>query len=142
MNSEKVLYNKIYESPRPPQRMVLKPNWLEGRKDTTKADEREPDVTSTKHGETRRGANEDDDTLPKIDYRIQGLPLSTVEQEDHTRKEAVKKLIHPFETHPNREALKADLRHNYTYNPVSEKSQDMISSMGNVEYFEMCEKKT
>ena len=122
--------------------MVLKPNWLEGRKDTTKADEREPDVTCTKHGETRRGANEDDDTLPKIDYRIQGLPLSTVEQEDHTRKEAVKKLIHQFETHPNREALKADLRHNYTYNPVSEKSQDMISSMGNVEYFEMCEKKS
>ena len=29
----------------------------------------------------------------------QELPLSTVEQEDHTRKEAVKKLIHQFETH-------------------------------------------
>ena len=53
--------------------------------------------------------------------RIQELPLSTVEQEDHTGKEAVKNLIHQFETHPNREALKADLRQKYTYNPVSEK---------------------
>ena len=35
-----------------------------------------------------------------------------------------KKLIHQFETHPNRDALKADLRQNYAYNPFSEKSQD------------------
>ena len=40
--------------------------------------------------------------LPKIDYRIQGLPHSTVEQEDHTRKEVVNKLIHHFETHPEK----------------------------------------
>ena len=31
------------------------------------------------------------------------------------------------------------LRQNYTYNPFSEKSRDMIRSMGNVEYFGMCE---
>ena len=50
MNSEEVLYNKIYESPRPPQRMVLKPTWQEGRKDTTKADEEGSGVTSAKNG--------------------------------------------------------------------------------------------
>ena len=75
----------------------------------------------------------------EIDYRIQGLPHCTVEQEDHTRKKAVKKLIHQFETHPNRVALKADLRQNYAYSPFSEKSKDMNRSMGNVEYFDMCE---
>ena len=33
--------------------------------------------------------------LPKIDYRIQGLPHSTVEQEDNTRKEVANPtLIH------------------------------------------------
>ena len=56
----------------------------------------------------------------------------------HTQ-EAVKKLIHQFETHPNREALKADLRQHYAYNPFSEKSQDMIRSMENVEHLEMYE---
>ena len=56
-----------------------------------------------------------------------------------TRKEAVKKLTRQFETHPNREELKADLGQNYAYNPFSEKSQDVIRSTGNVEYFEMCE---
>ena len=71
--------------------MVLKPNWQEGRKDTTKANERESDVTSTQHGETHCGANEDDNTIPKIDYRLQGLPHSKVEQEDNTRKVVVKK---------------------------------------------------
>ena len=62
-----------------------------------------------------------------------------MEQEDHTRKEVVKQLIHQFETHPNREALKADLRQTHAYNPFSEKSKDMIHCMENVEYFEMCE---
>ena len=69
----------------------------------------------------------------------QGLLHSAVQQEDHTRKEAVKKLIHQFETHPHREALKADLRQNHAYNPFSEQSKEMIYNMGNMEYFEMCE---
>ena len=68
----------------------------------------------------------------------QGLLHSAVQQEDHTRKEAVKKLIHQFETHPHREALKADLRQNHAYNPFSEQSKE-IYNMGNMEYFEMCE---
>ena len=67
------------------------------------------------------------------------LPHSTGEQEDHRRKEIVKKLIHQFETHPNRAALKANLRENHAYNPFSEKSKEMIHIIGNVEYFEMCE---
>ena len=75
----------------------------------------------------------------EIDCRFQGLPNSTVEREDHTRQELVQKLIHQFKTHPNREALKADVRQNHAYSPSSEKSKDMIHSMVNVEYFEMCQ---
>ena len=48
-----------------------------------------------------------------------------------TRK-AVKKLIHLFGTHPSREALKADLEKDQEFNPFSEKSKDMIRSMGNI----------
>ena len=62
--------------------------------------------------------------LPEIDYRIQGLPHSTVEEEDNTRKEVVNKVIHQFETHSDREALIADLRQNQAYNPLSEKSKN------------------
>ena len=69
----------------------------------------------------------------------EGLPYSTVEPQDTMHKDCVKKLIHQVETHPNREALNADLEQNQAYNPFSEKSKDMIRSMEIVEYFEMCE---
>ena len=61
--------------------------------------------------------------LPKIDYRIEGLPHSTVEQQDHTRKEAVNKLIHQFATHPDREALKADLAES-SVQPIQRKIEE------------------
>ena len=67
------------------------------------------------------------------------MPHSTVQQQDDTRKEAGNKLIHQFDTHPNREALKADLEKDHAFNAFSEKSKDMISSMENTEYFEMCD---
>ena len=60
-----------------------------------------------------------------------------MEQEDNTRKVVVKKLIQN-QTHADRDALKADLKQNQAYNPFSEKSKNMIHSMWNVEYFEMC----
>ena len=66
--------------------------WHEGRMDTSHTDERQSGVNSGKHWETCCGSNEGD-TLPKFGYRIQGLPHSTVEHEDHTRKEVVNKLI-------------------------------------------------
>ena len=126
------LYNKTYQSPISPQRIVLKPNLHYERQDTTSFDARTSIDQSTgeKYRETCRG---------EIDFRIQGLLHSTVQQQDHTRKAAVQKLIHHCATHPNREALKADLKQNHAFNPFSEQSKDMIYSMGNMEYFEMFE---
>ena len=40
----------------------------------------------------------------EIDFRTEGLPNSDVQEHDHIRKEAVQKLIHQFENHPNKEA--------------------------------------
>ena len=54
MNSEEVLHDKIYESPRSPRKVVLKPAWHEGRKDTSNTDERQSGVSSCKHGDTCR----------------------------------------------------------------------------------------
>ena len=66
---------------------------------------------------------------------------STFQEQDHIRKEAVQKLIHQFETHPKNEALHADLKQNHAFNPFSEQSKEMIYSMGNMRYFEICETK-
>ena len=113
MSSGEVLKIKMYESPRSPRKVVLKPAGHEGRTNTTSIEERASNAHSTKYGEACRG---------EIDHRIQGLQHSTVEHEDNARKGVVKKkLIRQFETHPNREALKADLRQNHAYNPFSRK---------------------
>ena len=60
------------------------------------------------------------------------------QQQDTTRKNKMKKSIHQIETHPHREALKAD-QQNQQYNPFSEEAKDMNHRIRNVEYFEMCE---
>ena len=125
---------QTYQSPIAPQRVVLKPNLNHERQDTTSSDATKSFDYSDKHGgtygETCRG---------EIDFNIQGLPQSAVQEQDHTRKEAVQKLIHQFETHPNREVLKPDMKQNHAFNPFSEQSKEMIYSMGNMEYFEICE---
>ena len=112
MSSKEVLKTQMYESPRSPRKVVLKPAWNEGRTDTTSIEERA----------SNRPFQQERWDLSRWNRH------STVEQEDHTRK----KLIHQFETHPNREALNADLKQNHAYNSFSTKSKNMIHSMGNV----------
>ena len=88
------------------------------------------DHLSREFGKIRCGREFGEDRCGNIDFRIEGLPHSTVQQQDGTRKEAVKKLIHQVETHPIREALKADLEKDQSFNPFSEKSMDMIPQHG------------
>ena len=117
-----------------PQRVVLKPNLHCERQDTTSSDARTYVDHSDKHGGTYR-----ETCRGEIDFRIQGLPHSCVQEHDHFRKQAVQKLIHQFENHPNKEALQEDLQQKRPFNPFSEKSKEMIYSMGNMEYFEISE---
>ena len=51
----------------------------------------------------------------------------------------MKRLIQQFETHPNRDSKMEDLKWTEEFNPFSEKSKELITSMGNPEYFELRE---
>ena len=51
----------------------------------------------------------------------------------------VRKLIHQFDTHPNRDSLMEDLNNRRKFNQFSEKSKELITSMGNTPYFELWE---
>ena len=74
-----------------------------------------------------------------VDCRIQGVPHSTVQKADSSRREIVKRLIQQFETDQNRDSLTEDLNKIEEFNPFNKKSKELITSMGNTEYFELCE---
>ena len=61
-----------------------------------------------------------------IDFRTQAPPHSTVQKEDDVRRETIKRLIHQFETHPNREPLMAHLDKHQKFKLFSEKSKELI----------------
>ena len=108
------MYNKTYQSPAAPQRIVLKPNLNYEHQDTTSSDAKTSFDRTDKHGGTYRETGRGE-----IDFRIQGLPHSPVQEHDHIRKQAVQKLIHQFENHPNKEALPADLKQHRAFNPLT-----------------------
>ena len=57
-----------------------------------------------------------------------------------TRKSAsVRELIQKIENHPNRHALKRDLRQSQSFNPFSPESKQMIHEVGNIELCELLE---
>ena len=76
---------------------------------------------------------------PWITYRIPGVPLSAVEQQDTHRKDKVKKLIEKFENHPNKESFLQDFNQTNDIDEFSKKSQDPIADMNDTEIFELCE---
>ena len=133
------MYNKTFQSPTVPQRIALKPNLHFGRQDTTSSDARTSFHLASKHKDNCDGGTYKETCPCEVNFSIQRLAQSAVQEHDHIRKEAVQKLIHQFETHLNKEALQADLKQNCAFNPFCEQSKDMIYSMGNMEYFEICE---
>ena len=146
------MYDHVYNSPRSPPKNTLKIAWTKRRIDTSSKEARESSVVFSRHRETCSPERVDDgnakqhwetsskgESCPDIDFRVQCLLNSTVEQQDTTRKIIVENLVHQTETHPYREALKADLQQNQDYNQFSEEAKDMIHDLGNVAYSEMCE---
>ena len=81
----------------------------------------------------------DKKTELKIDFRTHGIPQAAVEQEDE-RTSGIKRLVHEVKTHPNKGASIEDLQKTCTYNAFSEESKKVNHNLGNVEYFELCEK--
>ena len=83
----------MYQSPELPQRIELKPNLHYGRQDTANFEaSASVDHLSREYGETRSGREYGETRCANIDFRIQGLLHSTVQQQDDIWKEAVKKV--------------------------------------------------
>ena len=74
-----------------------------------------------------------------MDYKIPGMPLSSVDQQDTNRKHKVKKLIDKFENHPNKESFLQDNKQTKEIHKFSEKSQELIADMNNTEMFDLVE---
>ena len=71
-----------------------------------------------------------------IDFRVPGKSHAVVKEAENFR---VQELVKKIESHPQREALQADLQQNNVYNPFSHNSKAMIRELGNVELFKLCE---
>ena len=91
--------------------------------------------SNVEYGETSGGH---EDTHSKVDQRIQGIHNAAVKQEDDARRQLISRMVCQIKNHPNKNALIADLQQDQLYNPISEKTKEMIHDMGNVEYFETC----
>ena len=86
---------------------------------------------------------DEEKTVLKIDFRIQGIPHVAVEQEDD-RKREIRRLVHSVKNLPKKTHYFADLQSIRTYNsfsenPFSEESKQMIHNLGYVDCFELCD---
>ena len=98
-------------SPRPRPEIILKDAWQVQREDYHQRG------TSTERPVSDEGKME-----PKIDFRIQGIPNTAVEQDEDDRIPLIRRAVHQVKNHPNKDALFVDLPNNGTYNPFSEES--------------------
>ena len=69
-----------------------------------------------------------------IDFKIPGLPHSTVKQMHGAN---VRELIQKIENHPHRHALQRDLQQSQSFNPFSPESKQMFHEVGNIEFCEL-----
>ena len=74
-----------------------------------------------------------------MDFRIPGLPHCVLK---HAQITSVRELIQEIENHPDRHALREDLRQNQAYSPCSPESKKMIQEVGSIELFELLETDT
>ena len=84
-----------------------------------------------KHSETCRSN--------RVDFRIPGIPHSTVEQVERNRKETVRRSIEQLENHPNKNMLLKDYKKSEEISRFSRGSGDLIAGLGNKEIFEFYE---
>ena len=132
MKTKDQLYQKESSIPRLP-RVVLKANSQCGLQDLPVQEARsswEPQNDAKSYGETCSNI---------VDYRIPGISLSTVKQQDVKRQNKVKKLIEMFERHQHKEQFLQDLSQTQKINRFSEESQQLLADMNHTEIFELCE---
>ena len=145
MESGEIIYENVYESPRPPPKISFNDNWMKeldsevagGKKDSQQIH------SKTKHPIVKTGRPVLSEQplgsftqCEDIDFRVSGLSHAVVKQAQNFR---VRELVKKIESHPHRRPLQADLQQNNAYNPFSVESKVMIRDMDNVELFELCE---
>ena len=74
-----------------------------------------------------------------MDYRIPDISLSTVQEQDEQKRQAVAKLIEKFESHKYKEQFLQDMSQTQKINRFSEASQRLLKDMNQTEIFELCE---
>ena len=132
MKTQDELYQKVRLTPRVP-RVVVKSNSQCGQQDPRSHDARsswDRPSDSKSYGETCGNT---------VDYRIPGVPLSAVEQQNTTRENKVKKLIEKLENHKHEESFIQDLSQTQKIIKFSKESQDLLADFDNTEVFELCE---
>ena len=113
MKSGEELHNKVYQSPRSLRNTVLKPNLHHGRLDLSNLEARTSVDHQTKESEEYGKTRSEEFVETRsgnIDFRIPGLPHSTVQKEDEVRRETVKKLTDQFWNTPKSRIAEGRLR--------------------------------
>ena len=117
MKTQEELYQEVRLTPRVP-RVVFKSNSQYGQQHPRSQEARSSwnqSSDSKSYGETCSNI---------VDYRISGVPLSAVEQQDTTRENKVKNLIETFEKHQHKESFFQDLSQTQKIIMFSRESQD------------------
>ena len=103
MKTKDEQYQKVRLTPRVP-RVVLRSNSQIGLQDQQEQDERTScDQASGSQLPWETWSN-------TVDFRVPGVPLSAVEQQDTHREDKAEQLIGKFENHPNKECFFQDCR--------------------------------
>ena len=130
MKTKDELCQKVRLTPKLP-RVVLKSNSQCGLQDTHGQEARsswDQPSDSQRYGETFSNI---------VDYRIPGIPLSTVEQQDAKLENKVKKLIEMLEKHQHKEQFLEDSGQTQMINRFSEESQELLADMNHTEILEL-----
>ena len=119
MKTGEELYCKVHQTPRL-LRVILVPNSQHSRTDLPVTDSRKShdcESEEHKHRETCSSS--------RVDFRIPGLPHSTVELVETNRKDTVRRLIEQFENHTNRNMLLKGFEKSEEINHFSQESKDL-----------------
>ena len=74
-----------------------------------------------------------------VDYRIPGISISTVQEQDEQRQHKVAQLIEMFESHKHKDQFLKDMSQKKKINRFSEASQELFKDVNHTEIFELCE---
>ena len=112
MNSGEESYNNVYQSPRLPRKSRSQAEFASWTSGSLLISKREhPSTTKAMKAKgtgkpVAKSSGKPEAVTSTLEYKV--YHIHSVQKQDDVRRETVKKLIHQFDTHPNRESLMAD----------------------------------